>query len=166
MKPIPESVVQQTWERIAMMPEKNAEKLTTRMGKEQPAIVAFLLAVDQDILNQEEREVLFYLGLVIWQIMSRGHSLPMAPIEAVEQADDANAAMLEQMMGAADSDLTAEAEKLVNTYNQSAVLQYAITALVEAADQGEVRQDNIGVMLIDLKTVVDCLDQLDSTAGA
>ncbi len=161
MKPIPETVVQETWERIAMLPEKNAETLTTLMGKEQPAIVGYLLAVDKDILNQQEREILFYLGLVIWQIMSSGNKLPVVAVEAVEQADDANAVMLEGMMGTPDSDLTSAAEKLLNTYHQSAILQYAVGALVDAADQEEVRQDNIGVMLIDLKTVVDCFDQLE-----
>ncbi|MGB8644655.1 MAG: hypothetical protein WCF84_05425 [Anaerolineae bacterium] len=159
MNPIPEQVVEQVWERVAALPETGAEKLTTRMGQEQPALVGYLLAVDQDILSQEEREVLFYLGLVIWQIMSDGSKLPPAAIEVVERADDANAEMLEQMLADPEADLQAAAENLINTYHQSAVLGYAVGALVEAADAQEIRADNIGVMLIDLKTVVDCLDQ-------
>ncbi len=158
MNPIPDPVVDKVWQRIAELPEDEAEDLTTRMGQEQPALVGYMLAVDQDILNQEEREVLFYLGLVVWQIMSEEGELPTVSIEAVEAADDANGKMLEEMMQDEDADLQAVAENLMTTYPQASILQYAVSALVEAVDQGEIRADNIGVILIDVKTIVDCLD--------
>ncbi|MDP2948725.1 MAG: hypothetical protein Q8P22_04230 [Chloroflexota bacterium] len=37
--------------------------------------LAYLLTVNHDILNQDERELLFYLGVVVWQAMSQGASL-------------------------------------------------------------------------------------------
>ena len=159
MKPISPDVVKKGWEQMAELPEDKAAPLATRFAGEQPAVVGFLTAVDQETLNQEEREVLFYLGLVVWQIMSKGARLKTVSMQAIEDADNANVDVLEQLGEGSEQDLAAAARDMVTNYNQAAVLQYCIEALVEAAAENEVRPDNIGPMMIDLKTIVDAFDK-------
>ena len=45
-------------------------------------------------------------------------------------------------------------------YNQIEVLRYVVEALMEELEtDSEVRDEYIGIMMIYLKTVIDCLDQ-------
>jgi hypothetical protein len=67
MDPISAETVEQVYTRMWSMPEQEAFRLSYQLQTEQPLLVAYLAAVDQDILNQAEREVLFYQGTVIWQ---------------------------------------------------------------------------------------------------
>ncbi len=159
MKPISPQVVKKTWELMAELPEDKAGPLAKRFAAEQPAVIGFLTAVDREILNQHEREVLFYLGLVVWQIMSKAARLKGVPMKAIEDADNANVDRLEHLREASDQALAAAARDMLTHYSQSAVLQYCIEALVEAANENEVRPDNIGPMMIDLKTIVDAFDK-------
>ncbi len=160
MKTIASEVVDKTWQRVAGLSNQQGAKLAERMSQEQPFVMAYLMAVDHELLDQDERELLFYVGTVIWQIMSEGAKpLPQVTEKRLDEAEAANVGMLESLVGAPDADLTQAAEKLLVDYNQPAVLEYAMEALMEAAEDQEVRQDNLGIMLIDCKTVIDAFDR-------
>jgi hypothetical protein len=49
----------------------------------------------------------------------------------------------------------------VKNYGQPEVLGYVVEALVEAVEDEDLSltDDNLGVMMIDLKTVIDCFNQ-------
>lgn len=87
MEPVPAEIVEKTWKRMASLSPRTIPKLIQRMTKEQPVVLAYLMAVDDDILNQDERELLLYLGVVIWQIMSQGAKpLPRVTEEILDDA--------------------------------------------------------------------------------
>ncbi len=157
MKPISADIVKSTWQRMAAMPPLEAPKLVDRMGQEQPVVMAYLMAVDHDLFNQEEREQLFYLGLVVWQIMSQG-SAPLSRVteKALDKAEEANMKMIESLMEAAEPDFTETTRTMIDNYGQPEVLRYVVEALVEAAEDEDIRDENMGIMMLDLKTVIDC----------
>ena len=64
MNMVPADVVERTWKRIAALSPRSAPKLVKRMAKKQPIILAYLLAVDDDIFNQDERQQPLYLWMV------------------------------------------------------------------------------------------------------
>ena len=64
--------MEKTWQRIGGMNPEEMPPLINIMKEQQPLILAYLMAVDHDVLNQDERELLLYLGVVVWQIMSQG----------------------------------------------------------------------------------------------
>jgi hypothetical protein len=48
---------------------------------------------------------------------------------------------------------------IINNYGPPEVLRYVIEALMEEPEEGYlIRDENKGIMLLDLKTVIDCLD--------
>jgi hypothetical protein len=49
---------------------------------------------------------------------------------------------------------------LLSDYRQSELLRYVIAGLMECeTEENEVRDENLGILILDLKTVIDCFDQ-------
>ncbi len=160
MQPISAEVVEQTWQRVAALTRREGERLAQKFAAEQPAVTAYLMAVDRDLFSDEERELLFYLGTVVWQMMAQGDApLPQVTEQMLEEAEDANLAMLESQVDASDDDARAAMANLLQDYAQPEVFKYVVEVLMESAQEEDVCQDNLGVMMVDLKTVIDCLNR-------
>jgi hypothetical protein len=160
MDRITSEIVETTWKKMAAMSRWEAQKLAKLFVKQQPVIATYLLAVDSDLLNQGERQLLFYLGTVIWQIMShRKTPLPVVTEEALYRAEDTNIKMAEYLQGETESGFVEATETIISSYRQPEVLQYVVEALMEEPEEGcIIRDDNLGIMFLDLKTVIDCFD--------
>ncbi|GEM_PF-226545 len=153
-------VVESTWQRIAAQSIKGAQKLVNRMSKEQPIVLAYLMAVDDDIFNQEERQVLLFVGIVVWQIMLQANRpLPVVTEEMLDKAEAGNLKMAEYLQSETGAGFEEATRKIIESYAQPEVLRYVVEAIMEETEEGcPVREDNKGIMLLDLKTVIDCFD--------
>lgn len=159
MKTISAEAVDQAWQKLSNYSVKQGEKLAQKFIDEQPAMVAYLLAVDTGVLDADEREMLFYLGTVIWQLMRQEGALAALSEEAIIAAEEANQEMLEPLAAMTDGDAEQSIGAILTDYAQPALLRFVIESLMDAAQDGDVRQDNLGMMMIDLKTVIDCFDR-------
>lgn len=161
MNPIPAEVVEKTWKRVAGTSLQEVPETIDRMTKEQPLILAYLLAVGHDIFNQDERELLFFLGMVIWQIMSQGTTrLPKITEKTIDEVEESNLKMLEYLEGESETGFVESVEGMLENYNQREVLGYVMEALMEEPEEGcLIREENKGLMMIYLKTVLDCFDR-------
>jgi hypothetical protein len=140
------------------MSPREAPELMRRMQRKQPVILAYLLAVDHELLNQDEREMLVYLGTVVWEIMIQGSPPPPRVTEAMlDRADEANVKLLESLVDASDAEAETVLSTLIANYRQPEVLRYVVEALHEAVEAGEIRDEYDGMLMIALKTVIDCL---------
>jgi hypothetical protein len=159
MNPISAQMVEQTWQRIAGFSAREGKALGIQFVTEQPVLTAYLMGVDGDLFNEDERELLFYLGTVVWQMMAQGDQpLPRVTETMLDQAENANVTMIESLVDASDDDTRAAMEKLLREYGQPEVFRYVVEALMESAQDEGIRQDNLGIMMVDLKTVIDCLN--------
>jgi hypothetical protein len=160
IKTIPADVVEKTWQRIASLSPKDAQKLIKRMAKEQPIVLAYLMAVDSDIFNQDERQVLLYLGVVVWQIMRQGaHPLPRVTEKMLDEAEARNLKMAEYLQSKTESGFEEATRKIIGGYGQPEVLRYVVEAIMEETEEPcPIRDENKGIMFLDLKTVIDCFD--------
>jgi hypothetical protein len=159
-KSISADVVERTWQRIAGQSAKDAQKLVNRMSKEQPVVLAYLMAVDNDIFNQGEREVLLFLGVVVWQIMLQGtRPLPKVTEKILDKAEAGNLKMAEYLRGETEAGFEEATRKIIGSYRQPEVLRYVVEAIMEDTEESSpIREENKGIMLLDLKTVIDCFD--------
>jgi hypothetical protein len=67
--------------------------------------------------------------------------------------------MLEYLAGEPESDFLDTVEKIIGKYNQQVLLKYIIDRLMDEPQRGaEIREDNIGMLVIYLKTLIDCVD--------
>lgn len=161
MNTISPKIVEQTWTEMNSTSASETPKIVERMSKEQPVILAYLMAAGHEILNQDERQLLLYLGVLVWQMMSRGNkSLPPVSDDILEEIEDKNFDMLEYLEGETETDFFATVATIIENYNQPEVLRYVVEALME--EDGEavaIQKENAGMMMIYLKTVIDCFDR-------
>lgn len=160
MKPMSQEIVEKTWQRISGLEDEETSLLRDKMEQEQPGVLAYLMAAGDDLLNQDERELLLYLGTVVWQIMLQGtRSLRRVAIPQLESAENKNFSTLDDLSGESPGDLIAGIEEMITDYNQPEVLKYLVEALMEDEDEDiDITEDSKGLMLIYLKTVIDCFD--------
>jgi len=161
MEPMPLEVVERTWRKMSKMPLGESPKLINLMRKQQSVVLAYLLAAGHETLNQDEQELLLYIGIVVWQIMLQG-SKPLTKVtkSALDEAEKANIKMLEYLEGESEADFMETTKKIISNYPQPEVSKYLVEALTEESEEDSVITDKgKGTMMIYLKTVIDCFDR-------
>lgn len=163
MKPIPKKIVEETWQKLGQISFPEVPKLVDELKNKQPLLLAYLLAVDHDILNEDERELLLYLGINIWKMMSKGDK-PLKEVteKSLKENEKNNESMVKYIADEPDFDKTVI--NIAENYNQKEILMYVIEALMENEPDEDgtycdIRDEYIGAMFMSLKTVIDCLDQ-------
>ncbi|MFH1258935.1 MAG: hypothetical protein ABII74_03840 [Elusimicrobiota bacterium] len=162
MEIISEEIVEQTWKEIGVLGVEDVPDWIKDFNEFQPELCVYLLAIDEELFNQDEREILFYLGFVIYKIMSKGNKpLKKVSLKAIEAAEQKNWDMAGYLAGETkDAEFEKEMAGIIGKYNQKNVWRYITEALVEDdPDDGDLRESSKGPMFIYLKTVLDCLDQ-------
>lgn len=161
MNTVPAEIVEHTWQRMADMSPDEIPALMNKFASEQPAVVAFLLACGEDLLNQEEKELLLYLGVTVWQIMLRNSgALPEVSDEALDAMVDSNFKMLEYLEGESEFDFMDTVATIYSSYNQPEILRYVLEAMFEEDEVSEsIREEMKGMVFVYLKTVIDSFDK-------
>ena len=148
------------WETMNNLELEDVPALVNNLGKVQPYILTYLMATGNEILDQQEREALLFMGVMIWHIVSE--SMPEIPeifIDVLEDCEEKNIEMLEYLAGEPESEFMDTVENIMTKYHQAELLRYIIDRLLEEPKKGiELNSDNIGMMVIYLKTIIDCLD--------
>ena len=87
----------------------------------------------------------------------------LVPPEEIEGADDANTQMLEELSEGSEFDWETSARDLISNYNQGEVLGFVVEVLMSGnEEEPELAPERLGVELLFLKTLVDCLDAAGS----
>jgi hypothetical protein len=161
MNTIPVETVDEVWQRINDYSDDQVQELSERMKAEQPFVLMYLLASDENLYEGEERGKLLELGAIVWEVMSAGDAnLRVVSGEELEEAEDANLKMLEDMSEDSDADMAGNVSAFFTDYNQMPLLGAVVEALMAGhEDDPEDAPDNIGLALLHIKTVIDCLDQ-------
>ena len=152
--------IEKTFTKMWNMSEDDAFKLSYVLQKEQPLLVAYLTVVDKDVLNQEEREILFYQGTVIWQIMSEAQK-PLSQIseDTLLRIEDENRLLAESLKNADTVCFSDVVKKILPGYGQPEVFRYILAALLDKDNEDcMIRDENLGIIMLDLKTVIDCFN--------
>ena len=57
------------WRDKADMEPEEAPQLVEKMGQQQPNALSYLLATGNEILIPSEREVVFFMGVLVWYVI-------------------------------------------------------------------------------------------------
>ncbi len=160
MKAIARDVVERTWKKMASLTHGEIVQVSRRISADQPYVLAYLLGVDEDVLNQDERELLVYLGIVVFEMMRQGSKpLPRVTDEMLERALGENLEFVERCRGRGFRELLETVGNLVRSYGQPEILRYVLEALMEDSEEGTLIRDQMkGLIMIHLKTLIDCFD--------
>jgi hypothetical protein len=160
MKTIPAHTVDEIWQRVFESDPQESRVLAERMQQEQPFIMIYLMAAEETLLGEEERGEMLMLGAFVWQALSSKGPLRRVTDTELTAAEAANVGAIEKLDEGPEMDLTAGLGALVANYNQMPLLGAVLETLMAGhEDAPELAPEHVGMALIHLKTVVDCLDQ-------
>jgi hypothetical protein len=133
--PISYEIVTETWESLAETPIEEAKALVDLMELEQPTVMHYLLDLENSPFDQVEKEIIFYIGTVIWQVMKQSEQ-PANTVrtEDIKQVEEANYKFLDMLANDTQADFLSATQDLVDHYDEPEVLRFILEALMD--DEG------------------------------
>ena len=162
MKPFSREQIEAAWDRLCDLDEKQSAAFSQKFLKAQPALGIYLLASNEEMGEEAEQSPLIELTMALWDAMTQtaGKPLPEITPEDIESAEDANSGMLESLGDGSEFQMHDAAARLITSFNQSDILGFCVEVLMQDnADQPELAPERVGLELLVLKTVIDCLDK-------
>jgi hypothetical protein len=162
MTTVPRQGILQAWERVCALDDAQTTAVTKQFLNEQPALSAYLLAFTDELGTEAGRSVVTDLSVTIWDAMTaaQGGPLLMVRPDHIDDAEEANTRLLQKLELASELEWGETAKQLVSSYNQRELLSFCIEILIaDDANAPELAPDRIGLELLWLKTIIDCLDQ-------
>jgi hypothetical protein len=153
--------VTRTLERISAMNPAQVQVMVNEMSKEQPFILAYLLATSEnEAFDEGETETFIHAGVVIWQLMRQNPNGTRSITERrLKKAEKANEALLEKMASDSEGDFISAAEATVVNSPEPEVLRYITEALMEDEegnpDNPPISEEHLGAAFLHLKIVLD-----------
>jgi hypothetical protein len=159
--------VTQTWQRLSQTDPLDAPQLVEQMTEEQPLAVSFLLSLEDFPFDAHEREIIFYLGMVVWQMMSQSERrLNKVTRRKLSKAEEANYDFMELLSTDTEADFASATMTMLKKYPEPEVLRYIVEALMEEEeyepDDKPIRDEYRRLAFIHLKIVLDAF--VDSLA--
>jgi hypothetical protein len=160
MEPIPEEIVEKTWQEVAGFSPDRAKKEMMKIGNSQPELLAFVTESSRE-MGQEVRELAIYMFLVVYRMLQGAHrKIRKISSKEIIECYKHNEDLMERLEGAHEKFLDRVAS--VQTSRQPYVVNYLVDALMEE-DEGEdavaLTEEQKGFLYLLLKTVIDVLDQ-------
>jgi hypothetical protein len=160
MKPIPEEIVEKTWQEFAGFSPDRAKKELMKIDNTQPNLLAFLTESSQE-MAREARELAIYMFVVVYRMFQKAHGkIKKISSEEITECYEQNESLLERLEGTDEKFLDRIAS--VQTSRQPYLVNYVVDALMEE-DEGEdalvLTEEQKGFLFLLLKTVIDVLDQ-------
>jgi hypothetical protein len=160
MEPISEKFVEKTWQEVAGYSPNRASIEMQKMGKNQPDLLAFLIALTED-LDPEVRELAIYIAFVVYRIFE-GSQNKIKKVTSKEIMDcyEYNEDLMARLEGAHEKFIDRIAR--IQISKQPYVMKYVVDALIEESEEGdgvELTDESKGFLFLLLKTVVDLFDK-------
>jgi len=154
--------INESWNKLEELELDDIPQFVDKLGHKQPFVLAYLMTTGSNILNQNEREALLFTGLMIWHISTlKCLEIPEITSELIDEKESKNIKMLEYLAGEPESDFMETVDHIMAKYSQAELLKFVIDKLMsDSEEENEIREDNIGMIVIYLKTIIDCLDEV------
>lgn len=162
MKYLDIETIEASWNSMEDLDPDTIPALVDELGHKQPFLLTYLMATGHDILSEQESEALLFMGVMIWQILNRIYNnIAVISGNDLDSHENKNIQMLEYLAGESESDFLDTVEKIMSKYHQPELLRFIISKLNEEPDRGiELSDENMGMIVIYLKTVIDCFDEI------
>lgn len=160
MEPIPERIVEKTWQEFTGFSPDKAKKEMMKIGNSQPDLLAFVVESSKE-MGREVSELAIYLFLVVYRMYRKSHGkIKKISSEEIIECYQNNEALMERLEGAHERFFVRIAYVLAS--KQPYVMKYvadAVTEEDEGKDAVTLTNEQKGFLYLLLKSVVDVLDQ-------
>jgi len=161
MEPISEELVEETWQEVSEFSPQRGSSEVQKLGKEQPDLLAFMLEFSDD-LEQDVKELAIYLFVVIHRMFRKAYGKPIKRLtaEVIMKGYEKNEKIILDLEGAHEKFYDRIAR--VQLSEQPYIMKYVVESLFEMPDEEDpvaLTDDEIGIMFLLLKTVIDLFDE-------
>ena len=169
MRPLTDHDIDAGLEALSAMQERDMDTLMRRMSKEQPFLQIYIASICErgDFNDENDADVFAMIAFDIWYLMREAADGPLSVIEGEDidhyeqQMDD----LLRHAEGVSEADWLSMISKWIKGYNQTALLQYIIEVIASPENPYGITQEGADLMLVFLKTIIDCLDHAEIRQG-
>jgi len=154
MDPLSKEFVEKTWQQVAKFTLDRANKEMIAMGKNQPDLLAFLMAYTDD-LQQDVKELAIYIAFVIYKMfLDSSGKIPGISSKEIMALYDKNTSLIESIEGTHEKFIDRIAS--VQVSKQPYVMKYVLEALTEEAEEDGIAltEEDIGSLFILFKTEI------------
>jgi hypothetical protein len=154
-----EEFVEKTWQKIAGFTEDRANKEMIAMGKNQPDLLAFLMAFTDD-LDQEVKELAIYIAFVVYKMfLDSTGKIPKISAKKIMARYDENIRLMESLEGTDEKFIDRIAG--VEISQQPYVMKYVLEALMEDDEEDgfDLTEEDIGSLFLLFKTEIEVLNK-------
>ena len=128
-----EGFVEKIWQQAAKFTPDRANKEMLAMGKNQPDLLAFLMAYTDD-LQQEVKELAIYIAFVVYKMfLDSSGKIPRISSKEIMARYNENTRLIESLEGAHEKFIDRIAS--VQVSKQPYVMKYVLEALMEDAEE-------------------------------
>ena len=160
---VSEEIVEKVWIAAKDWSDDKMGEIVGEMSDDQPLLMAYLVSVGEELLNDVEQELLFFFGLLLWQMFHEVETdeeeLPEMSEAQLAAAEEKNANLMNFLDDDASAEVRSHLSHILADYNQPNLLNFVVEVIVESLEDGEIRMQNFGAMILYLKVVIDGLDQ-------
>jgi hypothetical protein len=160
METIPESIVEKAWQEVAELSMSQAGKEMQKMARNQPDLLAFLMAMTED-LEPEKKELAVYMAFVEYRIFEgSGHKIKKLTSKEIIDCFEANEKLMSRLESAGQKFVDSVAG--IQIPRQPFVMKYVLDTLNEEPEEGEsdeLTDEDKGFLFLLQKTVIDLLDK-------
>ena len=160
MEPIPEEIVENTWQEVAGFNPVRANKEMMKIGANQPEILAFVTELT-DEMDKEVKELGIYMFFVVYRIFQKAHGkFKGISSEEIIECYEHNEGLMERLEGVHEAFLDRVAS--IQISRQPYVVKYVVDALMEDEEEEDavaLTEEQKGSLFLLLITVIDILDQ-------
>jgi hypothetical protein len=162
MKTLSAADVQQYRSSFNLMPGDQLQKMGMELFNKQPEAYQYLYARTQlQALNQDEQELLLYLGIITWGMVSRSRPrLPSprkVPLNNFEESEMLNLMLLTGYEKASAEEVKARYQELAKDHMQPAIVRFFIDAIWDDPSGADIQAANKGLLIRYLLSLLDGL---------
>jgi hypothetical protein len=160
MEPIPEIIVEKTWQEVAGFNPLKANKEMMKIGNSQPELLAFIMELTRE-MDQEVRELGIYIFFVIYRMFQKAKGkIKRISAKEISEFYEYNETLMEKLEEAHEKFFDRAVS--IQISRQPYVVKYLVDTLMEEEeDEGDLTltEEQKGFLFLLLKTVIDVLDQ-------
>ncbi len=134
--------LENTWDQLVEWPEEKWLQLVDTIGEENPVILTYITEIGQEELNEGEEELLLFLGVFIWYVMSQDNEFSTNGEDLFEDTRQANEALWEYLI--AESEEIVD-EIILSTIETHPYKEFLLFLAEIIWDDDELREDEIRV---------------------
>jgi hypothetical protein len=135
MEPIPEAIVEKTWQEVAGFSPDRAKKEMMKIGNIQPELLAFVTELSEE-MDKAVKELGIYMFVVVYRMFKQAHGkIIKISSEEIIECYEHNESLMERLEGADEKFLDRIAS--VQTSRQPYVVNYVVDALMEDDEREE-----------------------------